>query len=140
MLKLDTATEIFDSFKPETVEDYRKNFRLHMLRTNRIEQPQGQPLKAGIDCGRWVVNCVCGGGIAIHPSWQFAACFTCGRSWSSIIFPSEEFLAQLEPILKARAAGAIRRDPRRFGSWWPEETLEDLRRENIRHGWSVPEA
>lgn len=139
MFEFDTATKVLDGLRPQTADDYRIGFRRHLLRMERAEWPQEQPLRAGVDCGRWVVNCVCGGGIALHPDWQFAGCFTCGRSWSKIIFPTPEFLAKVDAILRGRPPGTIRKDPRRFWSWWPEETLDDLRRQNIRHGWSVPE-
>lgn len=138
MLELDTATQILDSFSPKSLRDYRDGFRRHMMVTNRREKPQSEPLHSGIDCGRWIVNCVCGGGIALHPDWQFAACLTCGRSWSKVIFPTPEFMARLEVIFRQRPPGSIRHDPRRFWSWWPDETLEQLTAENIEHGWTPP--
>lgn len=140
MMQLDTATQILgDGSTVRALEDYRTFFRNHLRAMKRARQPQSTPLRAGLDCGRWVVNCECGGAIALHPEWQYAACLTCGREWTEIIFPTEEFMLQLEKILTMRPPGRIRKDPRRFWSWWPEETLRDLIVENVTRGWPVPE-
>jgi hypothetical protein len=140
MMELFTATDILDSFKPQSPEHYRRGFLEHLKRNGRKEKPQTTTLKAGIDHGRWVTKCPCGGAIALHPQWQFAACLTCGRSWTSIEFPPPELLAKIEAIvtLRARGVSAPHQSPKRFWTWSPEETLEDLRRKNRRHGWEVP--
>lgn len=142
-MQLDTATEILDGVrppKPKTVGEYRQAFLHHMEQTGRTEQPQTEPLKAGIDCGRWVVNCDCGGAIALHPDWQFAACFTCGQSWTTIEFPTPAFMKELTKILEQRPPNPLRRNDRKWlWSWWPSETLDDLRKENRDHNWQPPE-
>lgn len=138
MMKLETATEILDAYKPQDAGEYRIAFLDHLKRNNRKEQPQPGALKAAIDCGRWVVDCQCGSGIALHPRWQIAACFLCGRSWWQVEFPAPYFLDQLEEIFRLRPAGSIHRNPQRFWSWKPTETREDLVEENRTHGWQVP--
>lgn len=136
---LETATDVLDSIRPLTIGDLKKGFKLHLEATHRRERLQAEPLKAGLDCGRWVVNCKCGSGIALHPQWQFAGCFLCGRSWDKVEFPSDEFLAKVIKVLACRPAGSIRQNPKRFWSWWPNETIDDLIAENVRHRWPVPE-
>jgi hypothetical protein len=138
-MQLDTATEILDGFRPRSVSEYRMAFINHLARHGRREQPQPESLKAGIDCGRWVVNCECGSGIALHPDWQFAACLLCGRSWAAVEFPSPVFLIQLEKLFRQRPPGTLSKNVRRFWSWWPTESLEDIVAENTENGWVIPE-
>jgi hypothetical protein len=129
---METATTILNVRSPE---EYKARALAHLKKHKRYYQPQDEPLVAGFDCGRWVVNCACGGGIALHPDWQYAACFTCGKAWTSVQFPTPEFMEQLRRILEVRPAGSVRGNVKRFWSWWPGETLDDLRRENRRRGW-----
>lgn len=138
MMELETATQVIDGYRPTSAAGYRAAFLQHLALYGRKERPQVTPLKAGIDCGRWVVDCECGGGIALHPDWQIAACFLCGKSWSKVEFPSKEFMKQIDEILSMRPPGSVRKDPKRFYSWWPEETIKDLIAENQKHGWPVP--
>lgn len=51
-----------------------------------VEQSQAT-LVMFISDGRAVANCECGAGVAIHPEWPWAGCFTCGRTYTSITVP-----------------------------------------------------
>ena len=121
----------------KTVDDYRAKFTLHCIEITRLtlqtlkEQPQTEPLQAVINHGRWVSSCVCGGGIALHPDWSWAACFDCGRSWSNIVFPEPDVLLSIETVLRLRPQ-------ENQWSWNPPESVKDLVAENVRLGHPIP--
>jgi hypothetical protein len=118
-----------------TAEAYRA-LVLKMLASRGIsEKAQSQPLAAHINCGRWVTPCECGGGIWSQPGWAFAACVDCGRSWESVLFPSHDDLVAFDAVLSLRPSTGV---GRRWYSWIPGQTVEDIERENLRHGWALP--
>ena len=98
--------------------------------------PTGVYLVAEINQGRWVGRCECGAGIALHPDWEWAGCFDCGRVYTIFVFPDTETLAAVIRTLSVRPAG---RGGQRHSnrSWLPSETVLDLKYENQRHGWKV---
>lgn len=127
MTPIETAIEIL---RVESPEQYEAAARIRWARTRVAAQPQTEPLLAHLNTGRWVTPCVCGSGVALHPAWQYAACFSCGRTWTAVVFPSDSALAAIDAVLAprpARPSGAIRRP---FYSWTPADTLEQLLREN----------
>jgi hypothetical protein len=114
-------------------------FQVARLRKSRRQpQLQSEPLLAGLDCGVWLAWCPCGNGVGVDPRWGFAGC-ACGRSWERIDFPAPALLEQLDAVLALRPAGSINKSPVRWYSWRPGETVGDLIRENLRHGWPIPE-
>lgn len=121
-------------------QSYRDKLAVR-VKSGRIQKelPQTDPLFAEIDCGRWVTTCDCNSGIALHPAWRYAACLDCGRSWTDVRFPTAEMLALIDAVLRLRPPGPIRKSETRWYSWWKDETVADLIRQNRRHGWPVPE-
>lgn len=124
---IETAVEIL---RVRTPAQYAAAARLHWAKTRVTEQPQADPLLAHINTGRWVTPCDCGSGVALHPDWQYAACFGCGRTWTSVLFPAPADLAAIDAVLAARPVrrtGAVKRP---FYSWVPSDTIEKLAVEN----------
>lgn len=122
-----------------TEAEYRRFHFERLAKTKVAPLEQTTPLAAGLDCGVWLAWCPCGAGVGVDPRWAFAGC-SCGRTWEAITWPSPALLAQLDAVLSLRPAGSIRRDPRRFYSWHPTQTVDDLVAENVRRGWPVPGA
>ena len=59
------------------------------VRPHRVESV----LTAYINHGRWVVDCECGAGNAVHPEWMIACCGSCGAIHSGIVFPTTDDVA-----------------------------------------------
>jgi len=94
------------------------------------------PLMARVEHGRWIVDCPdCkGAGFA----WEDERLFMCqscwnaavGGAWRPITFPAER--EAIEAVLLARPLHTNR-------NWFPHETVDDLRAENVAHGCPLPE-
>ena len=80
---------------------------------------------ARVEHGRWIADCPCGSGVAVHPEWRDAGCLECGRWWPVMVPPHWR---DIEDILMAR--------PKALNRGWLAETVEQLEDENERH--SVP--
>lgn len=132
-----TATEILSQVRPSSAAAYRQAAERHWARRGLRPQPQADPLRVHINCGRWVTPCPCGGGIAATPGWAYAACFDCGRWWAEVVFPPPALLAALDAVLRLRPAGRST-DPLRWYSWVPGESVEALEAQNMSHGWPLP--
>lgn len=128
MTPIETAADILSV---PTREAYERKFRRHLSRSRKAERPQQATLAAHINTGRWVTPCVCGGGIALHPEWAFAACFDCGRSWTALVFPDAATLRMVDTVLAERFSRPGHAIPLPFYSWEPGETERDLRKQNI---------
>lgn len=131
MTRIETAVEIL-TLRPPTLVAYQTKFRNRLLAMGVREQPQADPLRVHINAGRWATPCVCGSSVASHPEWQWSGCLLCGRSWSTVVFPSAEDLAAIDAVLSKRPARRGHQIPYRFYSWQPGETIEDLLRQNAR--------
>lgn len=83
-----------------------------------------QPKLARIDWGRWLIDCGCGAANDTHPDWPLAACAACGAVHRNVIHPENR--AEIEGILDLR--------PKKAQFWYPHETADQLRAENIQHG------
>ena len=88
---------------------------------------EGEPLKAFVNRGRWLVQCECGG--AEH-AWEEGlficrSCFNSGHGHRVrlSVFPKDR--AKIEDLLNVR--------PLDNRHWFPHESLADLRRENRHH-------
>lgn len=93
-----------------------------------------QHLTAYVSDGRWVAQCPggpngsCNGGIAAWPEHAYGCCLDCGTVYP-IDFPAAHTIAEATEALLAR--------PPENRHWRPdEETPEQLRHENIEHGYT----
>lgn len=87
----------------------------------------GEPLKAYVNNGRWIVSCECGGA---EYAWEEEV-FMCQSCWNArhghkfrpAVFPS--YRRQIEEVLELRLL------PNR--NWYESETVDDLKKENEAH-------
>lgn len=83
-------------------------------------------VQARIEHNRWILDCYCGSGVAVHPDWSEARCFGigCGRVYVNVEIPEDR--ADIEAALIARPVEATR-------NWNPVvgETAKVLRAENL---------
>jgi hypothetical protein len=108
---------------------YRQKQQQAIRRMNRdgahvTEQVITAPVAARIDHGRWILDCVCGSGVAVHPDWPEARCleFGCGRVYLNVLIPQDR--AAIETELLRRPEPRNRNWDSRMG-----DTLETLRAE-----------
>ncbi len=121
-----------DIFRLASEAHYRAKVREVLRPKGLSEQPQHEALPVSIIQGRWISRCPCGGAAACHPAWSYAACLACGRSWTRVVFPTPEELAEIDAVLSERPARVGHVIPTPFYSWEPGQTLADLRAENVR--------
>jgi hypothetical protein len=74
---------------------------------------------ARLNEGRWLGDCVCRAGVAIHPEWARTGCMECGRV---LVVTAPENYRDLEDALLERTNDRERH-------WTPGKTVEDLREE-----------
>lgn len=97
--------------------------------------PEGKvrgEIEAHISVGRWCVLCgICRSAVVAEPTDPFFCCVECGSggAWRRVIFPREREEIETVLLLRPGFRGA---SPAR--SWFPNETVDDLRRENLDHG------
>lgn len=88
-------------------------------------------LVARVEHSRWIADCVaegCRAGVALWREHDRAACLDCGTVYTRVEWPDETEVAAAERALAARP------EPNRH--WSPaDEDAEQLRRENIQHGY-----
>lgn len=96
-----------------------------------IEPGPGTPVRARIEWGRWCVQCPnCEQGYEdVSKTEKIFFCFCCG--WEKKIHPVEfpENLLEIENVLIKRSRLRNRN--------WTDESLVELRRENIQHAEAV---
>ena len=89
--------------------------------------------QAYINDNRWVADCPadeCNSGMMVTPGHTQCACFDCGRIWQ-VEFPAVPEMGEAIVVLE------LRPEANRFWKPW-EESAEDLRHENIQHGYPIP--
>ena len=91
---------------------------------HQVELHDSPEVAARIEAGRWIIDCECGAGNAVHPEFSVARCFGCG-AMHKVKFPKD--LADIEAMLLLRPQTVTR-------DWVPGETVATLRNENERHG------
>lgn len=107
---------------------------------------EGQPVLARVDFGRWIADCECGGAEAVDLSEPIFYCFTCGNGDTGgaprlVIFPKnmKDIEAELlkRPVIERRGRNEIERAFQAVPavgqlsrSWTPDETLDDLKKQN----------
>jgi hypothetical protein len=95
---------------------------------------RGDRTAAYIDGGRWVADCTaCGGGMAAWPAHMQACCLDCGTV-HVIDFPTPPAVKDALDVL------ALRPELNRHWRCDAGETVSELRRQNIQHGYPVPNA
>lgn len=128
---IQTTVQVLSHLKIRTAADYMawatrqlagKNARNGTNITFHVERAA---ILARIDFGRWIVDCVCGAGIATHPDWPAAPCVDCGAVYTNIVYPANR--GRIEQLLSARP-----RQRNRF--WYPTDRLEDLIALNVKYG------
>jgi len=87
------------------------------------------PVNARVDHNTWVVDCECGAGNAVDPTWPAAYCFGCGAIHNNVVWPLNR--ERIEEILLQRVDVTKR-------NWRIGESEEDLTRENFELGVPVP--
>lgn len=113
-----TGWEFWKSRPPETMFDPALVWRTDV------------DLPAYVNGGRWVVDCLCGGGAAAWPENRNACCLDCGTVWI-VVFPEER--EEAEEVLALR--------PLENRNWRPQsgETIGYLALQNAENGLPVPE-
>jgi len=117
--------------------------------------PVGQPVTAEVNHGQWMAFCECGGAEAVDADEPLFYCFNCGNRAVKgrprpVLFPSQQEREEIERLLLERPledggganeidrvflarplAGVVEGTPVvMHRSWTPEETVEELRRQN----------
>ncbi len=92
-----------------------------------VEFESSVQLVAYVNHGRWIVDCECGAGNSVDPSWSVACCVGCGAIHRDLVFPAD--VSAVETCLTQRAFHVNRNfDPRRG------EDVATIRRENTSRG------
>lgn len=79
-------------------------------------------IRAYVNHGRWVADCLCKSGIAVTPNRLRATCLECGRDYA-VMFPAEGDRLAIEGSLLERPRPENR-------NWLPSEKPADLEAEN----------
>lgn len=125
------------------------NYR-NFIRFMRVEHGLGTPpspperdedyaptLDARIERGMWLVDCPgCGNALVVDDNDLIFNCTDCGSGdkWHRVRMPGVRKRREIERLLLLRP-GFRHNAPNR--NWWPHESVEDLRRENLEHGIGV---
>ena len=86
---------------------------------------------AYVNQDRVLIDCLCDNGVPVLLSARFAACISCGATYSNVEVHRD--IRQAAAVLDLRPERNRNWDPRRG------ETLDDLERENRERGLPVPE-
>lgn len=94
-------------------------------------------VKARVNQSRWIADCPssdCHGAEYVDMDNKIFMCSGCWNvdydyKWLRISVPNDR--RKMEAVLLLR--------PPKFRNWFPNETIEDLKKENIEHGLEVPE-
>lgn len=80
-----------------------------------------------VNGGKWTVTCACGDCPMACPEWDEVRCFLCGAVYRNLIWPPQR--EALERLLVKR--------PAHVRAWFPGESLDDIRAENLAHGVGI---
>tara|TARA_Y100000310_G_scaffold162651_1_gene162607 strand:- start:67 stop:498 length:432 start_codon:yes stop_codon:yes gene_type:complete len=91
-----------------------------------------------VNSGRWVADCKtdgCAGAMVVSDAVRFFMCAECGNqgnngNWYRVVFPQQR--RRIEELLLRRPA--LKPTNATTRNWNPDETVEDLERENVEHG------
>jgi len=96
----------------------------------------GQPLKAWINYSNWSVTCdMCNESVVAEPSDPVFYCPNCenaanGYRARPVEFPDQDTKHEIERLLLLRPNPDTR-------TWYADETLDDLKKQNLEHGIGV---
>lgn len=111
-----------------TVEEIREFWGRQAERSGFELRHDDRPVKAYVSDGRWVARCLnCPGGIAAGPRFEEGACLSCGTIFP-LEHPDDDTVAAVEAVFK------VRPPERRHWEPWVQ-TVDDLREENVIHGY-----
>jgi hypothetical protein len=89
---------------------------------NGAAPPPEVDVYARVDYGRWVADCPCRAGCAVHPEWSKTVCLDCGRVLRVIV---PEDYVQIEDALLERSTDDQRQ-------WAPGLSVAEVRDETMR--------
>jgi hypothetical protein len=127
---IETPVQVLRTHKIKSADDLmafaqRQVAKLRQAGYDVAMHEDATPCLARVDMGRWIIDCACGAGNAVHPDWAFAACPACGAIHRTIAYPNDR--DDIERVLDERS-----HQWQKF--WRPGETVETLRAENLAHG------
>ena len=100
----------------------------------KVEEAAGR-VNALVNHGRWLAECpgACGGALLVSEAFPYFVCIDCGspenlRRFYLVAFPPEK--AEIEAALLKRPARTIVE----AANWMPNESVDDLKRENAERG------
>lgn len=102
----------------------------------RDDVTDGNPVKARVDWGRWIVDCPdCNSAAIVSEKSRVYWCLTCGNAsikfaWRRVQMPRNR--SEIEAVLVKRPAAAANNAPNR--NWKPGETLAELEKVNLDNG------
>jgi hypothetical protein len=105
------------------VTDLESYLRVHARAIKAAGIPNvtlSDPVKAYVNHGRWVVDCVCRGAGLTSPEFGVSACFDCGRIYTGVTFPANH--KDIERVLLQRSNKSNRN--------WVGETVDELTQES----------
>jgi len=119
----------------ETPEQVRAFWELFAESQRKVGRPfkltrSRKRLAAYVSDGRWVADCPeCRGGVGLWRENEEACCLDCGHVYSSIDWPDASEVDEAERVLAARPTTELH--------WRPDsgETVDDLKVENLKHGY-----
>jgi len=152
MNKLITMKDLAKRDAFTSSRDWVKHWSMKLANRGRIGSPwngsiKGSAVKARIDWGRWLADCpLCGGAEYIDPDDPFIFCLSCGMVDNDgaalpVEMPAEisdiEALVLERPVADQRGGNSVERaflaKPLIAGlsrSWYPTETVDDLKNQN----------
>lgn len=107
-----------------TPEAYRADHQRVMVGLNQRFPGQGYQVIAAPDHpavfvsgGKWVIVCTCGNAPSVHPAWQLACCYECGRVYTNLTMPG--IATEVQAVLVEQ--------PMKRRHWTPDQSLADLK-------------
>jgi len=83
-----------------------------------VEVEVSTPAVARLEGNRWLLDCLCGSGVAVNPGWPEARCMgeACGRVYTNVQIPVD----------RAEIEAALLTLPPAQRYWYPGETAADV--------------
>ncbi len=104
---------------------WQRAVRQQLSKKRLKAQTMDTPLQARVNCGRWLVDCPCGAGLAADPDWPLACCPECGLQ-HPVAWPKTKDKKEIERLLTVRKPVNAH--------WRTGETVAGLKRENKANG------
>lgn len=107
------------AFDFTTVEAYLATHDRFIVTVGRSVTEDATPMVAYVNHGRLLIDCPCGNGESVEPTWGVVCCFVCGRQFRHVTVPTR--LDDVDALFTAREEHRRNFDPR------TGETADDLR-------------